>query len=391
MIINSLKPHTGALNHLNSLIIDLLLTFQMDSDSGSSVQTRVLKRCRRRILYSSDEDSHSSRQDECPDIHCEPAPKKRSSSPPCGEQSVLPSKNKHRENTAGKSGSSSPSHGRKPSSSTGQCSTSSHKPVVIESEIAGTSYAEEEVVITLSHDDESPWQTEDDTDSDTSTPSYKRGRRGKQPNYDQLAVEEIQLHGVKLPRAPRWMRNRKNKPPTTLILADSFFQNWPESDARCVVMCQTDYDIWRWNAMIRSRELNVQFYNIVLCIRKLQELRELPLQNTLQALCRSIRAANPECRIFVSNMPPNPNSTPVLGRRISVFNLELQQAVEGIRQRLMKVHFLAIYEHFTDSSSGRTISPVKSYFRSEQEFTKLGCAMFREFLLREAGLKSYWF
>ena len=68
----------------------------------------------------------------------------------------------------------------------------------------------------------------------------------------------------------------------------------------------------------------------------------------------------------------------------------LLQAVRSVNCALGKVHFLSAYEHFV-SKRGKLIKPTHKYFREDGQFTVLGCLVFHECLLREAGLKSYWF
>ena len=259
---------------------------------------------------------------------------------------------------------------------------------------------QDELVIVCSQDNSSPWDTEQDSgsESSTSTPDYKRGRHPEQaeqyrPLRSQaltaIARDEILHEGIKLKKAPRWMRKRRV--PTTIILSDGYFQRWPQKDTKCVVVMEPSYDLWKWSAVIKSRELRLHtYFNIILCLQKLYKLEGPPLTNSLQALARAIKSANPECRLFIANLPPSPQSSPVLGKRISSFNEELLQAVINISRRMNKIHHLSIYEHLIDST-GKLLSPVKYYFRSDDQLTKVGCALVRDFIMREAGMKTYWF
>ena len=162
----------------------------------------------------------------------------------------------------------------------------------------------------------------------------------------------------------------------------------------CRVYCHPEYDMWKWNSVIRSQHINVApFFNVVLCLQKLQEVEgKIPVKNNVQALYRSIRSVNLGCRIFVSNLPPNPHGgSPVLKRRAAQFNTELRETVNELSLQMPKLHYLSMYEHWTDSEDGSVLSPVQKYYSGEGTFTKLGCLMFREFMFREMGVKTYWF
>ena len=201
---------------------------------------------------------------------------------------------------------------------------------------------------------------------------------------------KIEQDGVRGPPLPRWLRKHEKKR-TTVILADNYLQFWPNGDKCCLVYCRPQYDLWKWNASIRSSHVNIQFFNVVFCLSKLKGIDGvLPLQNAILALARSVRSMTPSSRIFFTNLPPNPEGSPVLQKHHKNFGDELRLALEGVRPKMKKVHLLSIREHMV-GSDGRILTPVCKYFRREQTLTALGCMMFREFVLREVGAKPHWF
>ena len=114
----------------------------------------------------------------------------------------------------------------------------------------------------------------------------------------------------------------------------------------------------------------------------------MPIKNTIQALFRSIRTVNGDCRVFIATLPPTPQSPPVLGRRLATANDEMEEGVNILaNQGLKKIHILPLYQHLIDTT-GKIVSPVKQYFRS---FTRMGCMVACEVMMWEAGMKKYWF
>ena len=322
----------------------------MDSDN-SSVEIHIPRRgkaCRHRIL-SSDEESPVKKDE----VQSSPA-----CSTPCGCATGTPSQ-------------SFPD-------------TSQHS---IE-----TSAGLDEVLITCSGGTDSPWES--DQDSDSSTPDFKRGRHEGarwSENGAGSPVKQEPQRMVIMPSIPRWMKRKRG--PTTVILSDQFLQEWPSNQDRCCkVFCRSTYDMWKWNSVIRSQHVEIaSFYNVVFCFNKFKDITgAVPLSNHIQALGRSVHSVNPGCHIFICNLPPNPQGSPVLGRRLSAVNFDIQTTVAAARRKVTKLHLLSIFEHFV-SSEGRIITPVQMYFKSELTLTVLGCALFREFVLREIGAKSYWF
>ena len=89
---------------------------------------------------------------------------------------------------------------------------------------------QDEVLITLSHEDSDPWSSEEaatsdeeDSQSDTSTPGYKRGKYRSSPTVtDEDAIVGIRLEGIDLPPVPSWMKKKRRQ--TLAILCDDYMQ-----------------------------------------------------------------------------------------------------------------------------------------------------------------------
>ena len=67
------------------------------------------------------------------------------------------------------------------------------------------------------------------------------------------------------------------------------------------------------------------------------------------------------------------------------------QAIRSTNRVIKKVFYLSVFEHFTSSKRNRIITPTYKYFQEDQQLTRLGCLTIRECMLREAGMKQYWF
>ena len=131
---------------------------------------------------------------------------------------------------------------------------------------------------------------------------------------------------------------------------------------------------------------------MVLYLEKSQEYEEVtPIKNALHTICKTIRQHNNTARIFVANLLPRVSSSPI-HRPLAEANFTLLQATRSVNRAIGKVHYLSIYEHFVSSKTGRIIKPTHHYFREDNiQLSGYGCIVFRECLLRETGLKSYWF
>ena len=327
------------------------------AEAESPLRTHLLKRSSRRIIYSS-EDEEMCRPAEIPDIHSG-----------CSKENIS------------------------------SCSWSDTE--------MGTQQVEEEMVICMTHEHDSLWNTasEDEevehnmepgpgTDSDsssTSTPGFKRGvHETRDSKHDQLtrqAITNIRTKGMRY-RLPRWLR--KPRGPSMQLLADSQVLNWPQNDRICVVHHHEGYRIRNWIAAMRAESVRITCGTVVLYLESVQGFSDVPpLKNCLHILCKALWQHNSGVRIFIANLLPRVSSSP-LDRPIAEINYMLLQAVRSTNRALGKIHFLSLYEHFTTQKRSRVLTPTHRYF-GEKQLTRMGCLVLRECLLREAGLKSYWF
>ena len=169
------------------------------------------------------------------------------------------------------------------------------------------------------------------------------------------------------------------------MLADSRVENWSKIDNICKVEYRPD-----WEGALRAETIRIECKAVVLYLEKAITFDDVPpLKNGPQAICKIIRQHKKGIHIFISNVLPKPSSSPGGRPRVET-NFMLLQAVLSVNRVLKKVHFLTAYEHFI-SSKGRIIRPAHKYFQHNQQLTVLGCMVFREVLLWEAGLKTYWF
>ena len=156
----------------------------------SPLQTQLLLKRGRKRIYSSEEEQ-DSRPSEVQDIHCD------SSTPVCTDGGSYPLTPEH------------------------------------------------ETLIKFTHLEEIAWDS--DVASDTSTPTYKRGKhqvqdentqtqacskQDQEDHLDWLAHMEIIEHRLKL-EPPAWIRKRGNKGHSLLILSDALLANWPQNDKIC--------------------------------------------------------------------------------------------------------------------------------------------------------------
>ena len=347
----------------------------VSDDSGA--KTGVPRRGKRRSTHSSHEDT---RKDECPEqdysrsdedgTNCHRSGGKRSK--------LHRTSGTHSEHADTQQPSSNKTPAESRGSSKRRLPLQQHIDVQPVLDQGGIQVNQDEVVIVLSHEGSSAWDTEEsDTQSDTSTPDYKRGRHDKENKaLEQRAVMELLQQNQQLNKQrekkkekkdednkltwqvaseilysghdagvpPTWIRKR---PLSTVILCDAYLQKAPRHDARVVMECHPDHDFWRWNIDIRVRRVDVAgFFNVVFCLNKLKNIDgAAPLKNSIQALCRSVRSVNGDCRIFVANLLPMTN-TAVLARRILSLNEDIRVAVQSTTRALKKVHLMSVYEHY---------------------------------------------
>ena len=133
--------------------------------------------------------------------------------------------------------------------------------------------------------------------------------------------------------------------------------------------------------------LNIEWWYYIL--RVTQAWGDVPpVKNCLQSLCKTIRSHGPEPRVFISNHLPRAASSPL--RAMVNANFTLQMAVHSVGQAVGWVFELSMHDHFV-SKTGKLLKPVHKYWVDGNQLTCFGCMIFRECMMREAGLKSYWF
>ena len=364
-------------------------------EPDSPLQTQLLKRSTRRVVWNSDEDELEGRGDKGTHSGCY-----ADTTCPCSSQ--MPG-------AVNLEAAGEQQSGLTVQSSLAQHDTVATSPVEREQldspshdetwETVSDVASEEGVVITLTHGEDTVWISDSEsTHSDTSTPACKRGRHSSpvtstQPDViTQQAVEEI----IKFGYHP-WIKKHKQrkqervvKEPSMHILADARLSNWPHHDRLCVVDYHPGWSLKKWVTSLRAEITRIRCNTVVLYLKKTQEYNEVPwLKNALQMICKVIRQHRRGARIFICNSLPKTACSPVATPLVEI-HFTLLQAVHSVNRALYKVHFLSIYEHFI-SRKGKLIKPAHVYFQEDQEMTKYGCLVVRECLLREAGLRGYWF
>ena len=181
---------------------------------------------------------------------------------------------------------------------------------------------EHETIIKFTYHDQDKWET--DQKSDSSTPDFKRGkhapehstnsetRRNRNQTIVELdaeqaltwaAVKEILDGGLHF-SAPEWIRNRKTRAPSILVLADAQLDNWPARDRICTITLRK-WPIRRWTQAIKSGEILIQSHTVVLYLEGTKVWNNVPpIKNILQGLCKAIRNHSGEPRIFIANHIP---------------------------------------------------------------------------------------
>ena len=240
---------------------------------------------------------------------------------------------------------------------------------------------------------DSPWDStvdgQDGEDSDTSTPDYKRGKHSRGPSLtDGKVVELIKKEGLEF-KLPRWLQERRTQA-SILILADSQLKYWPPRNNICQVEFHPNWPINRWTQALRAGIIQVECGTVIIYLEGTRRWEDVPpIKNILQTLYKNIRNLGNNPRIFIANHLPGVNVSPLCSPLMGS-NFILQQATRSIGRAIGKVFELSLFEHFV-SSNGRIIQPVDDYFVENGTLTKFGCMVFRECIMRESGVKSYWF
>ena len=200
------------------------------------------------------------------------------------------------------------------------------------------------------------------------------------------AVREILRNGMQY-SIPDWIAKRRGRPPSIQILADKQLHYWPQADRICSVTLK-DWPVKRWGQAICLGEVQITSPIVVLYLEGTKNWMDIPpIKNSLQALCKVIRNHSLGVRIFVSNHLPQITSSPVQ-QPVSASNFTLQLAVRSVERAVGGGVFeLSIFEHFM-LKKGKM---AKDLFVQADKLSQEGCLVFRECVLHEVGVKSYWF
>ena len=326
----------------------------MDS---SPIHTQLLRKSSRRLICSSDEESEPRQTAEVPDTPSD--------------------------------------YSQQSSADGGLCQARETTAETAEPQAYPQSGGEEDVhntIIEQIHLDDRSWHS--NSDSETSTPSFKCGRHGDAiatPDLDEmLAYQARQLvvdEGMSFP-LPEWIRGRAQQ--TVYIIADAQVAAWPPRDNICKVEYCEGWPVRQWIDAICTGMIKILTCHVmIIYIEGTQHWQDVPLvKNILLALCKAVRnfSSGSDPRIFIANHLPKVAS-PL--RQVEQTNFVLQQAVRSVGRALSCVFGLSVYEHFT-SRRGKLLKPVNKYFDNGQ-LSYMGCLILRECMLREAGLKKYWF
>ena len=214
-------------------------------------------------------------------------------------------------------------------------------------------------------------------------------KASKQTSWERLAIKHILADGIQF-KTTKWIQAHRNRAPV-LILADSRLENWPVHDKLCVLEYRKGWSIRRWIQAVKTGEILINSYTVILYLESTRNWDAVPpIKNCLHALCKAIKNHAPDPRVFVVNPLPLVSTSPITTPMVNS-NFTLQQATCSICRAIGRVFELSMYEHFVSSRSGKIIKPVSKYFTESGGLSSFGCLVFRECLLREAGLKSYWF
>ena len=220
----------------------------------------VIPKKRNRRIYSTDKEEDSLRTSDVPDQHVTLGPSSRAHTPDSSSNTV-----------------STPS-----GSSPQQKSTS------------GSTTQSLGILIEMVYDDqvESAWDTEQECNSDTSTPDFKCGRHGSKDRRgkittqghgraevtNQQAIRSIQREGIRF-SLPVWLTGRKIKH-SILILADAQLRYWPGNNKLCKVVFHNKWPIKRWNQALRMGVIRVECHTVILYLEGTRKWQDCPLSRT---------------------------------------------------------------------------------------------------------------
>ena len=157
----------------------------------------------------------------------------------------------------------------------------------------------------------------------------------------------------------------------------------------CVLDVHKEWGFKKWISALRAEIIRVKCNTVIIYFEQVQKYDDVPpIKNSLQTMCQIIRQHNKGSRIFIANLLPQVSFSP-MEKPLPEINFTLLQAVRSVNRALGKVHFLSIHEHFV-SRKGHIIRPTHKFFTGS-DLSTLGCMVFRKCLMREVGIKSYWF
>ena len=140
---------------------------------------------------------------------------------------------------------------------------------------------EHETIIKFTYNGESNWESE--TESETSTPDFKRGRftppgdhvvPTPEQELTRQAVGEIMQKGP-LINTQSWVHNRTCRNPSVLILADGQLKHWPHNDKVCKVV-NNDWPVKRWSQAIKMGTIRIQAHTVILYLEGAKTWADVP-------------------------------------------------------------------------------------------------------------------
>ena len=151
-----------------------------------------------------------------------------------------------------------------------------------------------------------------------------------------------------------------------------------------------EWEFKQWVSALRAETIRITCDIVVLYLEKTLSYAEVPpLKNGLHSICKVIRQHRRGVKIFICNLRPRPSKSPLCRKRMET-EFILVQAVRSINRIMGKIHFMSVHEHFV-SREGKILRPIHKYFTEDKELTTLGCMILHECIMREAGIKNYWF
>ena len=177
----------------------------------------------------------------------------------------------------------------------------------------------------------------------------EEGRSG--PGNNTRNVAELVAQGRVRYQPQGWFC--KECTPSIQVLTDKFLCQWSTRDQVCRLFAPgLAHHIGQWTHLIRNHQVPILLPITVIALQSIKQMECLePLKNKLSALCRAIRKVfTTQGRIFIVNSIPNPRAAPVLGKRALEHNKLLMHAMMGVNQKLHRVFYCDVAQHFVASS-----------------------------------------